>query len=245
MDLKGKTAFISGGGRRIGKGLTLALAGAGCNLILHYNRSAQAAQETAAQAEAMGVRVLLRQADLSRLDEAGHLFSDLPSHFTPTQILVNSAAIFPKDKLEDMTVAGWGQTMRVNLRSPILLTQAFYRALPPTWPAAVVNISDWRTERPYRTHFSYTISKGGLDAFTRAAALQLAPRVRVNGIALGAMLPPDGASETYWRQVLNTVPLARGGGVDSVRRALLFLLENDFITGEILRLDGGAHLKHG
>ena len=243
MELKGKTALITGGAHRIGRGLTLALARAGCNLILHYNRSVDAAQATADEARAMGVRVLLRQADLSRLDDAGPLFADLPADLPPVQILVNSAAIFPKDTMADMTVAGWSQTFRVNLRSPILLTQAFYRALPDDWPGAVVNITDWRTQRPYLTHFSYTVSKGALDAFTRTAAIQLAPRVRVNGIALGAMLPPEGASEAYWQSVLDTVPLARSGGTEVAADTLLYLLRNDFITGEIIRLTGGAHLK--
>jgi glucose 1-dehydrogenase len=243
MELKGKTALVTGGGHRIGRALALALARSGCNLILHYNRSAEAAQATAAEAESVGARVLLRQIDLSHLDDAGPLFAGLPDDFLPVQILVNSAAIFPKDALADLTVAGWSQTFRVNLRSPILLTQAFYRALPEDRPGAVVNITDWRTERPYLTHFSYTISKGALDAFTRTAAIQLAPRVRVNGIALGAMLPPEGATDAYWRSVLDTVPLARGGGAEVVAETLLHILHNDFLTGEIIRLTGGAHLK--
>ena len=243
MELKGKTALITGGGHRIGRALTLALARSGANLILHYNRSSEAAQATAAEAEALGARVLLRQADLSRLDDAAPLFAELPPDFGPAQILVNSAAIFPKDTLEDLTVAGWSQTFRVNLRSPALLTQAFVHALPSDLQGAVVNITDWRTERPYLTHFSYTVSKGALDAFTRTAAIQLAPRVRVNGIALGAMLPPEGASEAYWQSVLATVPLQRSGGTESAAHTLLYLLQNDFITGEIIRLTGGAHLK--
>lgn len=243
MDLQGKTALITGGGHRIGRALTLSLARAGCNIILHYNRSAEAAQVTAAEAAALGVKVILRQADLSQLDDASDLFAALPRAFGPVQVLVNSAAIFPKDTVLDLSVAGWSQTFRVNLRSPILLTQAFARALPNDLTGAVVNITDWRTERPYQTHFSYTVSKGALDAFTRTAALQLAPRIRVNGIALGAMLPPAGASEDYWQRVLATVPLARGGGAEVAGDTLIYLLRNDFITGEIIRLDGGAHLK--
>lgn len=243
MELQGKTALITGGAHRIGRALALALAQAGCNLILHYNRSADRAQVTAAEAEAMGGRVLLRPADLSKLDDGEPLFTGLPEGFAPVQILVNSAAIFPKDTLSDLTIDGWSQTLRVNLRAPVLLTQAFYRTLPENLEGAVVNITDWRTERPYRTHFSYTISKGALDAFTRTAAIQLAPRVRVNGIALGAMLPPEGASDAYWRNVLATVPLNRAGGTVSAAETLLYLLRNDFVTGEIIRLTGGAHLN--
>ncbi len=243
MELKGKTALITGGGHRIGRALTLALAQSGCNLILHYHRSGESARRTATEAETLGARVLLRKADLSHLDDAAPLFARLPDGFAPVQILIHSAAIFPKDTLPDLTIEAWSQTFRVNLRSPVFLTQAFYRSLPEDWRGAVVNITDWRTERPYLTHFSYTVSKGALDAFTRAAAIQLAPRVRVNGIALGAMLPPEGASETYWQQVVDTVPLERGGGAEVAADTMLYLLRNDFITGEIIRLTGGAHLK--
>ncbi|HHB90570.1 MAG TPA: SDR family oxidoreductase [Anaerolineae bacterium] len=243
MDLSGKTALITGGAHRIGRGLALALARAGCNLILHYNRSADRAQATAEEARALGVQVILRRADLSRLDDPTPLFTNLPHDVAPVQILVNSAAIFPKDTLTDFTLDGWSQTLRINLRAPVLLTQAFARALPDDLQGAVVNITDWRTERPYRTHFTYTVSKGALDTFTRAAAIQLAPRIRVNAIALGAMLPPEGASEAYWQRVLATVPLARAGGTESAAHTLLYLLRNDFITGEIIRLTGGAHLN--
>ena len=243
MDVREKTALVTGGAHRLGRGFSLALAKAGCRLILHYHRAEAQAQATARELEALGAQVMLRQADLSRLDDARPLFQDLPAGWSPVQILVNSAAIFPKDRVEDFTIQGWSHTLRVNLRSPALLIQAMATLLPPDAHGAVVNITDWRTQRPYRTHFSYTVSKGALDALTRTAAIQLAPRIRVNGIALGAMLPPEGASEAYWQRVLATVPLGRAGGIDSAADTLLYLLRNDFITGEIIHLTGGAHLN--
>jgi NAD(P)-dependent dehydrogenase (short-subunit alcohol dehydrogenase family) len=242
MNLAGKTALITGGGHRIGRALALALAESGCYLLLHYHRSRAAAEETATVARALGAPVHLVSADLSQLDDAWPLWASLPASWPPVQILVNNAAIFPKDTLASMTVQQWSQTFRVNLRSPILLTQAFYQALPQDLSGVVVNISDWRTARPYRSHFTYTVAKGALDVFTQAAALELAPRVRVNGIALGAMLPPDDASEAYWQRVLATVPLARDGGTRAAAETLLYLLRNDFITGETVILSGGAHL---
>ncbi len=243
MDITGKTALITGGALRIGRALTLALAQAGCHIILHYHRSEEEAQKTARDAEAFGVRVWLRQADLGRLDDPMSLFTELPPGFSPVQILINNAAIFPKDTLLDFSMEDWQRVMRINLRSPVLLTQAFARTLPEDKMGVVINMTDWRTERPYKTHFIYTLSKGALDTFTRAAALQLAPRVRVNGIALGAMLPPEGASASYWQSVLATVPLKQGGGAESAADTLLYLLRNDFITGETIRLTGGAHLR--
>jgi NAD(P)-dependent dehydrogenase (short-subunit alcohol dehydrogenase family) len=106
----------------------------------------------------------------------------------------------------------------------------------------VVNVTDWRTERPYREHFSYTISKGALDTFTKAAAVALAPAIRVNAVALGAILPPPGRDADYLRDLATGIPLQRTGGTEPVVDAVLALIRNEFITGEILRVAGGAHL---
>ncbi len=244
MELKGKTALVTGGSQRIGRALVLALAWAGCNLILHYNRSAEAAQETAAEAEAFGVRVLLKQADLSDAEGAAALVDVSDVNLPPVQVLVNSAAVFSKDSLLDMTLDEWSKTFRVNLRAPVLLTQAFAKALPSDLSGAVINMTDWRTARPYPDHFSYSIAKGALDTFTKTAAISLAPQIRVNAIALGAMLPPPGQDQAYLDVLASTLPLQRPGGVQVIADALLYMLRNDFVTGEIIRLNGGAHLQH-
>ncbi len=161
----------------------------------------------------------------------------------PVRVLVNSAAVFPDDDLAGITPEGWDRTLAVNLRAPVLLTRAFAAALPEGLEGAVVNITDWRTERPYRDHFSYTVAKGGLDTFTRAAAEALAPRIRVNAVALGAILPPPGRGSDYLKDLARQIPAGRPGGTDPVVAAVLFLLRNPFVTGEILRVDGGAHLR--
>lgn len=244
MELNGKTALVTGGAQRIGKALALGLAGAGCNLILHYNRSAAAAQRTAAAAEALGATVTLKQADLSSPAEAATLFEHQQNRSGPVQILINSAAVFPGDTLLDVTLDEWSKTFRVNLRAPVFLTQAFARALLADEVGAVVNITDWRTARPYPDHFSYSVAKGALDAFTRTAAIALAPAVRVNAIALGAMLPPPGQDDSYLDALAATLPLKRAGGAQVIADTLLYLLRNEFITGEIVRLDGGAHLQY-
>lgn len=243
MELKGKVAIVTGGAQRVGRALTLALARAGCDILLHYNASAEQAQHTARESAALGVRVALHAADLAALDAAPRLVELAHAELGPAQILINNAAIFPHDTLLSATPAGWEEVLHVNLRSAIFLTQAFARALPADAPGCVVNIGDWRTERPYLTHFSYGIAKAGLDAFTCSAALELAPRIRVNGIALGAMLPPPGRDLAYLERIAANTPLKRAGGVEVIAEALLFLLANDFITGEIVRLDGGAHLR--
>lgn len=242
MDLPGRTAIVTGGAQRIGKALVLALAAAGCDIVLHYNGSHDAAQQTAAEARSLGVRVLVHRLDLSRIETLSSLTAIAGVSLSPASILINNASGFAKDTLSDLTLESWTATLQTSLRAPVFLTQAFARALPPSQQGAVINITDWRVERPYKTHLSYTIAKAGLDAFTRAAALHLAPRIRVNAIALGAMLPPPDRDQAYLDAIAARLPLQRAGGAEVVADAMLYLLQNDFVTGEIVRLDGGAHL---
>jgi glucose 1-dehydrogenase len=240
MDLQGKTALVTGGAKRVGKAIVLGLARAGCNLVLHYNSSADEAEATASEARALGAQVVLVKADL-RADAAQAVAG--AAGLAPVEILINSAAGFPVDSILDVSPDAFDRTIAVNLRAPIFLTAAFARALPDDREGAVVNLTDWRTQRPYGNHFSYTVAKGGIDTFTVAAAEALAPRIRVNALALGAILPPPGKGSAYLKELAREIPVERVGGTDPVVDAVLFVLRNDFITGEIMRVDGGAHLR--
>jgi glucose 1-dehydrogenase len=242
MELQGVVAVVTGGAHRVGRAIVLELAAAGCDLVLHYGRSREAAESTAAEVKSLGRRVELVGADLSDPGSVEAVI-DAAATLGPARVLVNSAAIFPKDTITDVTLEAWRRTLDVDLASPVFLTQAFANALHGDLSGAVVNVTDWRTERPYPDHFSYTIAKAAIDAFTEAAAEALAPSIRVNAVALGAMLPPPGEDEEYLRELARDIPLQRVGGTEPVARAVRFLLESDFITGEIIRLDGGAHLR--
>lgn len=242
MELSGTTALVTGAAHRVGKGIALALADAGCDVVLHFNSSAGPAEETAKEIEARGRRVVLVGADLSDPSAAALLVGGA-DELAPVRVLVNSAAMFPEDSLADLTPDGWQRTLDVNLTGPVFLTQAFAAALPDEVEGAVVNVSDWRARRPYPDHFSYTVAKGAVNAFTEAAAEQLAPRIRVNAVALGAILPPPGKDSAYLKALAKEIPLQRVGSPEVVASAVLQLLQNDFITGEILRIDGGAHLR--
>ncbi len=242
MELQGVAALVTGGAHRVGKAIVMALAEAGCDLVLHYNRSADAAEATAEEARALGREVRLVGADLidpSRSDEIIAGAGDI----APVRVLVNSAGVFTDDALKTVEPDAWDRTMAINLRAPVFLTKAFANALPEGVSGSVVNVSDWRTARPYPDHFSYSVAKGGLDSFTVAAAVGLAPDVRVNAVALGAILPPPGKDSAYLKELAQEIPLERVGGTEPVAQAVLFLLRNHFITGEIIRLDGGAHLQ--
>ncbi|MBU1226493.1 MAG: SDR family oxidoreductase [Actinobacteria bacterium] len=242
MELSGTTALVTGGAHRVGRGIALALAEAGCDLVLHYRSSAGAARETADEIEAMGRRVALVGADLSEPSAAAAIVAGA-GELAPVRVLVNSAAVFATDSLTGVTPEGWRQTLDVNLTGPVFLTQAFAAALPADLGGAVVNVTDWRTARPYSDHFSYIVAKGAINTFTAAAAEHLAPRIRVNAVALGAILPPPGRDSAYLKALAKEIPLRRVGDPGLVAATVLHLLGNDFITGEIVRIDGGAHLR--
>ncbi|MCJ7725887.1 MAG: SDR family NAD(P)-dependent oxidoreductase, partial [Acidimicrobiia bacterium] len=175
MDLSGITALVTGGGHRVGRGIALGLAEAGCDLLLHFNSSAEAARDTAQAAEGMGRRVVLVGADLADPASAASILAGA-ADLAPVRVLVNSAAMFPEDSLTDLTLEGWQQSMAVTQTAPVFLSQAFAAALPGDLEGAIVNVTDWRSGRPYPDHFSYSVAKGAIDTFTLAAAEHLAPR---------------------------------------------------------------------
>ena len=240
MELRGATALVTGAAHRVGRAIALGLAGAGSNVALHFHSSGAAAASTADEIRALGVKVATIAGDLG--EDPAAVFAAC-GRLAPVRILVNNAAVFPADRLTDVTATAWERTLAVNLTGPVFLTQAFALALPEGVDGAVVNVTDWRTLRPYPDHFSYVVAKGGLDTFTRAAAEALAPRIRVTAVALGAILPPSGKDSAYLKELAQEIPLRRVGGTDPVVAAVLSLLGNDFVTGEILRVDGGAHLR--
>lgn len=242
MELDGAVALVTGAAQRVGKAVALGLARAGADVFIHYNSSAGPAGDTAAEVRRLGVRAETGQADLGDTESISRLLAAVAEALGPPNVLINGASGFADDTLLDVTREGWMRSHAVTLMAPVFLTQAFAAALPDGTPGAVVNISDVKTATPYKSHFSYIVAKGGLDTFTKAAAVALAPRVRVNAVALGVILPPPGEDDAYVEKLASRLPLQKVGGTDPVVSGVLALLENDFVTGEILRLDGGAHL---
>ena len=240
MEIRGANALITGGAHRVGRGITLALAAAGANVFVHYGRSGAEATDTAAEAERLGVVAATGSANLSDPSAAEGLVAAAAQSLGPLTILVNSASGFPTDMLTDVTVDQLESTLRLSLLTPIMAAKAF--AAQVVTDGAIVSVTDWRVHRPYPDHFSYTIAKGALETFTTAAAVALAPRVRVNAVALGAILPPPGQDSAYLKELAGTLPLKRTGSPALVGRAIVELVGNDFVTGETIRLDGGASL---
>lgn len=241
-DLQGKVALVTGGAVRVGRAISLALAAAGCDLLIHYGRSATPAGETAAAARAFGVNVHTHQANLADAAETAGIIPAGVAALGHIDILINNAAIFLDGGLTDTTLAMWQTQMAINLQAPFLLSQAFVQQLG-TRPGQIINISDARITRPGADHFAYRLTKTALVAMTEGLALELAPNVRVNAVALGAILPPPGEDERYIQTLAQQrVPLRRPGNAQLVAENVLHLLRQEFLTGVTIRLDGGEFL---
>jgi glucose 1-dehydrogenase len=244
MDLKGKSAVITGGAVRVGRALTLALAEVGCNVFIHYGRSAAPAQQTQADARAFGVEAHIFSADLSDAVATQDIVPAASDRFGRVDILINSAAIFPEEDTFSATdLALWDLLFAVNLRAPFLLSRAFSAQVPPDGQGEIVNILDARLRQPAPDHFVYRLAKGGLWNMTEMLARELAPRITVNAVALGAILPPPGADRSYLENLAQTqVPLKRPGSPEIVAQNVLHLLCQDFLTGVVIPIDGGQFL---
>ncbi len=232
--------LITGSARRVGRIFALGCAQAGADVIIHHGHSPEEARETRDEIEALGRRAWILASDLSQPAEASQLISRA-NELSPIYALVNSAAIFEPLSLSETTLPEWERHLAVNLTAPFLLSQAFAKQHPEGAEGRVVNILDWRALRPGADHFPYTISKAALAALTKSLAVALAPHIKVNGLALGAALPPaDGGAGP---DVSKSVPLGRWSEEEEVQGALVFLLGGPaYITGEIMYLDGGRHL---
>ncbi|MBN1994350.1 MAG: SDR family oxidoreductase [Anaerolineae bacterium] len=244
MDLTDKVALITGSAKRVGKTLALALAGQGCHLVVHYGNSAEVAQKTVAEIKALGRRAWAVSADLNNEAAVNTLVPFALQQAGRLDILINNASIFPPEDFLSADSATWDRNMMINLKAPFLLSQAFARALPKDRPGKIINLLDAIALRPQNHHFSYTISKVGLEGLTKAMAHALAKHnIQVNGIALGAILPNVNDDPATFERLAKRIPLNRTGSPEEVVKAMLYLLKDgDYVTGEIICVDGGRHL---
>jgi pteridine reductase len=238
LPLKDKCVLITGAARRVGKIFALACARAGADIVIHHGHSDAEAEKVHDEITGLGREAWIFKADLNNSEQTRELIPQINSS-TPLHGLVNSAAIFETLSLEQTTVEEWEKHIAINLTAPFVLSQAFARQAADG--GRIANILDWRALRPGADHFPYTISKASLAAMTKSLAVALAPKILVNGLALGAILPPsDGASNP---EIIKNVPMKRWSRENEIERALIFLLSGpEYITGEIIHLDGGRHL---
>lgn len=242
--LHGRTALVTGGGVRLGRAIALHLARRGANVGIHFHHSREAARATTAELAAYGVRVTAVEGDFAGAvaGTAQRVLAEAAHALGPIDLLVNNAAIFEPDTLETLSTAAWDRQLGINLEAPLWLTREFARQLPPGREGDVVNILDWRALRPQPGYLSYTVAKAGLAAATKLLALELAPAIRVNAIAPGAILPAAGESPERFERLAEQIPLRRTGRPEEVAAAVEYLAASGFVTGEILFLTRGQHL---
>ncbi len=231
-------ALVTGAAKRIGRALALSAARAGYDIIIHHRASPADAEKTAAEVRALGRQARLAEGDLADTRHLGTMLGgDLP-----VTLLVNSASLFSDDRLESLTPTGFAEHLAINLRAPILLTQAFAAALPADRTGLVVNILDQRVRRPTPQFFSYAVSKAALWSATQMMAQALAPRIRVNGIGPGPTLASIHQSPEAFAAESGAVLLGRGPTPEEIGQALAYLIDAPSVTGQMIAVDGGQHL---
>jgi NAD(P)-dependent dehydrogenase (short-subunit alcohol dehydrogenase family) len=235
-------ALVTGGARRIGAHLARTLAGRGYAVAIHYGSSAAKAEALAEEIERAGGRAAAIQSDLADPAQLEELMAAAQAAVGPIQVLVNNAAVFEHDRAADFSLDQWDRQLAINLRAPVVLARAFARLVSGDANGLVVNLLDQRIAAPTKGYFSYTVSKLALAAATELLATALAPRVRVNGIAPGLTLKSGAQTEADFERLIHRTPLGKGSSLEAIAQALVYFLEADAVTGQILFVDGGRRL---
>ncbi len=242
MDPKGKVALITGGAR-IGQVVADALAKRGCGLAIVYRASRDAAEKTVAAAKAAGVNAIAVQADARNADQIEAAVNETVKSLGRLDILINMAATYIKTP--NPTEADWSDAIDSNAKSAFMFATHAAPAMKSGGGGRIVNFTDWLpiSGRPrYKGYVPYYTSKAAVAALTESLALELAPEILVNAIAPGPILAPPDITAEETARVVEATPLRRWGGAEEIARAVLFLIETEFVTGECLRVDGGRHL---
>lgn len=245
ITLKDKVALVTGSARRVGRAIALELAAQGMNVVIHHNHSDDDAKTAAAEARKLGVKAAIIRADLSKPKEIAALFQKIEKRFGRLDALVNSASIFAKGQIEELTLEDWQQALDINLTAPFLCSQHAAKLMRQNGDdgSSIINILDLSAFAPWKTFAPHSVSKAGLKMLTEVLALSLAPHIRVNAIAPGPVLRDEGNSPERWKEIGTRLPLKHTGDPADVAQAVVFLATQPFITGVILPVDGGEHLQ--
>jgi len=234
-----KAALITGGGKRLGKAISLSLAERGYDIAIHYNHSDKEAKETANIIKDKGRRCEIFQSNLSDIKQVRSLVPSVFEVFPQCSVLVNSASIFENTAFGEVTEEIFDRDFNTNFKAPFFLSQDFSKG---NYSELIINMLDMRINKIETEHFSYNLSKKALRDFTLMAAKTLGPKIRVNGICPGPILPPPDKDIEYLEQIAQNTPLKKPGNPDYIITAVKYILDNDFVTGQCLFVDGGQHL---
>jgi NAD(P)-dependent dehydrogenase (short-subunit alcohol dehydrogenase family) len=244
--MTGKAALITGS-RRIGAVVAVVLAKRGVDVALSYNRSRSEAEAAAEEVRAAGRRAFVVQADLSRADACTRLVDEAASALGRLDVLINMASVYRSVPFDELDETRWNAAVDVDLRATFLCSRAAVRHMRAAGGGHIVNFSDWiaASGRPrYRGYLAYYVAKRAVIGLTEALALELAPDgILVNAVAPGPIVPPPETSDDEIKAVEEATPLGKWGGEEEIAKAVAFLLESGFVTGETIRVDGGRHVR--
>jgi pteridine reductase len=240
--LTGSVALVTGAGRRVGRAIAIALGARGMHVVVHYNGSREGADETARLIDAAGGLATVQQADLTQVESAQQLVDRALAWRGSLSALVNSAAVMLRTPIGATTESEWDTMFALNVRAPYFLSQRAAPALA-TSHGSIVNIADLAAFESWPAYVPHGMTKAAVVQMTRAMARALAPGVRVNAVAPGVVLLPDGWSQEEADHLRSTTPMRRLGSPEDVAQAVVFLLEAGYITGEVVRVDGGRHIR--
>jgi len=242
MELEGKVALVTGAAKRLGRSLALALAERGAEVAAHYHASEREAHELLALLKRAGGKPIAVPGDISRAADVERIVEAAMQAFGRIEILVNSAAIFYRTPFATLTEADWDRVLGVNLKGPFLLCRRVGEIMLRQGRGKILNLADIGGMKVWAEYLPYSVSKAGLIALTQGLAKALAPAVQVNAIAPGTVLLPEDTPPEERDRAIRRIPLARLGSPEDIVRAALYLLESDFVTGEVLSVDGGQRL---
>ncbi len=241
-DPKRNAVLVTGAAQRLGRAIALDLAAAGWPVVIHYNGSEDAALQVRNAIELDGGRAAIVQADLSTEEDANSLVERAENLLGPVGVLINNASVFKWDDTLSATAESFALHMGIHLQAPLILCQQFARRLPANAGGSIVNVIDSRVLNPTARHLTYTLSKTGLWTLTQALAEEFAPRIRVNAIGPGPILPENGQTVDEFRARCAQLPMQRPASLSEVCDTVRFLMAQRAITGQMIALDGGDHL---
>jgi pteridine reductase len=242
MDLDGKVALVTGAGTRVGRAIAVALGKAGMRVGVHYYGSEKGARQTVDEIVAAGSDARTLPGDLTDPATGPRVVEHISKVFGALDVLVNSAAVMLRTPIGEVLVEDWDAMFALNLRAPFFMSQSAARAMKERG-GVIVNIADLAAFESWRNYVPHAITKAGVVQMTRGLAHALAPRIRVNAIAPGAVLLPEGYTAEQRDKLVSTTPLGRIGSPEDVAQAVIYLISADYVTGETIIVDGGRHVR--
>ena len=243
MRLEKRVVLVTGGAKRIGRNLALALARRGAHLIINYRYSNTDAQAVIREIETLGVEAMAVQGDVSNAADVDRMVRQSTERFGRIDVLINNAAVYFKTPFRHVSESDWDLTLDINLKGSFLCARAVADGMVERGEGKIINFADWAGMRPYREYLPYCVSKAGVIALTQSLAQELAPAVQVNCIAPGPILLPDEMDEHEREKIIRATPLKRIGSPEDIVQTVLYLIEGtDFVTGGTYLVDGGRYI---